>query len=717
MIFLCHRAAYGHELGVEILGSKEQLQARRAHKLTRAGQVRRKQMKTALEDGLNDAKALWLIQHCKSRWESLHGALNAYREERERAEKQMREDFSWRLHRESRHSDVSETIFEKNNDTLNIVGSFRDFLAAQAKNDIFGAKPWFSVKPEGRSDAELSEKLQRHFSYKLKTNNLEDTYLEAIDLAAGLGEAFIKTTWRTETDTFERAVMVLHSKGKPVVLPTGEYIYSTDEIIDERLQPPGDDLEVEVSPAEPRIFAAKSQEFDLPVDGTFEMLYEEATTVIEDGLEAKCLYYRDVAFDPTAPELDLTHTDFFAQFTLGLQDAKAQYQLTAEQYETLRSTAADGDEDVEANRPRTSIDEAVESEDYYDEHGRANIPIHLVEGFVRCDPFGDGRLRRLYLVFNPASEMILFADYLSNVTPGGSLPVSVHKIYPVSGRLYGCGMFERYAYMQEYSDDLFNQISWRNRCHSNPIIAYSPHALEEEEENAKFTFEPGKTWKLKEGVKMEEAIQMAQLPDLDTRTMELLQMSIQFGQMRTGITSASQGEMSSLPQNNTATGVQAMMSRAAVLLKEPIDSLKKSLTRDLRYAVKLTYARFDRIEAFVHGEGEAQELIELSPEEVANLELDVRLLMTQAQNSEKLENSQAAIQLLTQYMQFPEHEKAAGRDLFLQALKSLNFDNADQIIREAVTDPQQLLEILPAELQGPFAQFMQSMQPEEPPQQ
>lgn len=159
------------------------------------------------------------------------------------------------------------------------------------------------------------------------------------------------------------------------------------------------------------------------------------------------------------------------------------------------------------------------------------------------------------------------------------------------------------------------------------------------------------------------------------------------------------------------------MSRAAVLLKEPIDSLKKSLTRDLRYAVKLTYARFDRIEAFVHGEGEAQELIELSPEEVANLELDVRLLMTQAQNSEKLENSQAAIQLLTQYMQFPEHEKAAGRDLFLQALKSLNFDNADQIIREAVTDPQQLLEILPAELQGPFAQFMQSMQPEEPPQQ
>lgn len=216
---------------------------------------------------------------------------------------------------------------------------------------------------------------------------------------------------------------------------------------------------------------------------------------------------------------------------------------------------------------------------------------------------------------------------------------------------------------------------------------------------------------------MEEAIQMAQLPDLDTRTMELLQMSIQFGQMRTGITSASQGEMSSLPQNNTATGVQAMMSRAAVLLKEPIDSLKKSLTRDLRYAVKLTYARFDRIEAFVHGEGEAQELIELSPEEVANLELDVRLLMTQAQNSEKLENSQAAIQLLTQYMQFPEHEKAAGRDLFLQALKSLNFDNADQIIREAVTDPQQLLEILPAELQGPFAQFMQSMQPEEPPQQ
>ena len=701
---------------MEILGSKQQIQARRAEKLNRAGSVRRKRSKTALEDGLNDSKALWLIQHCKSRWEALHGALNSYREIREVAEKQMREDFSWRLQKESRHPDVAETIFERNNDTLNIVGAFRDFLSAQAKNDIFGGKPWFAVQPEGRSDAELSEKLQKHFAFKLKTNNLENTYLEAIDLAAGLGESFIKTTWRTETDTFERAVLALHVNGEPFVLPSGEYVYSTDEIVDERMQPAEEGAEFE-TPKTPRIYAAKAPDFDLPKNGTFEMLYEEATTIIENGLEAKCLYYRDVAFDPTAPELDLVHTDFFNQFTLGLQDAKGQYELTHEQYETLRTTVEEGSDMVESGRPRGAVDEDVERDDYFDDQGRANLPIHLVEGYVRCDPFGDGKLRRIYIVFNPASETILFCDYLSNITPDGSLPVSIHRIYPVSGRLYGCGMFERYGYLQEYSDDLFNQISWRNRCHSNPIIAYDPHSLEEEEEDAKFIFEPGKTWKLKEGAKLEDAIQIAQLPDMDARTMELLQMSIQFGQMRTGISSASQGEMSSLPQNNTATGVQAMMSRAATLLKEPIDCLKKSLTCDLRYAIKLTYARFDQKEAFVHGEGEAQELIALTPEDIANLEMDVRLLMTQAQNTEKLENSQVAIQLLMQYTQLPEHEKAAGRDLFLQALKALNFDNADTIIREAITDPNQLLEILPPDLQPLFAQFLQSMQtPAESPQ-
>jgi len=104
--------------------------------------------------------------------------------------------------------------------------------------------------------------------------------------------------------------------------------------------------------------------------------------------------------------------------------------------------------------------------------------------------------------------------------------------------------------------------------------------------------------------------------------------------------------------------------------------------------VKLLYANQDADETFVHGSGEHLVLARLSAAEVRDLDIHVELLLSQAQNQTKLENAKAGIQIHAQYVALPETEKGAARSLYLQALRALDFADADSIIRQPVTQAQ-----------------------------
>ncbi|HYF33998.1 MAG TPA: hypothetical protein VD994_01805, partial [Prosthecobacter sp.] len=253
--------------------------------------------------------------------------------------------------------------------------------------------------------------------------------------------------------------------------------------------------------------------------------------------------------------------------------------------------------------------------------------------------------------------------------------------------------------VQKQIDDLWNQIGYRNRLHSNPVTGYHPDKLETDEEEADLELAPGMALKLKADARLGEAIEFLALPDLDSRSMELLHLGVQMVQLRSGISSASQGDMSAVPEANTATGIRQLMSRAAVLLKKPIRGLRRSLGRDFSYTVKLHYSNFDREETFVWGEGQNAELVSISAEMVRNLDIDVRMLLTQEQNQTKLEGSTKAMEVLAQYIGLPEAEKVAARPLCLQAIKALEFEGADEIVRAPVLKLEDAIQLLPPEEQ------------------
>ncbi|TDU64114.1 hypothetical protein EI77_04298 [Prosthecobacter fusiformis] len=645
--------------------------------------ISRKRHKSPLEDALeagDGRRMVQLVQWARRQYETYHADLAMWRENRRRYAQEAQDVFAHRTGGEPMDgTGEPRLIFQVQNDSLNFVAGLTEFAAAQAEQDIFGGSPWFAAMPVGKEDPALADVIQKHLQWTFRDGRLSERYCEGITQAACLGEAFTKTWYEVETDRHEQELTVLHVNGEPVMV--GEEYVTTDR-----------------QAAKVKTKGRRS----------WKPLYVEKEAVIRHGVETTVLHFNDVAFREDAPELDLRFTNFYNLIELSVTEARVKFHLGREDAVRLALAAGTSGNNVcLAERPAT-VDNAhgrdgTRVEDYGEEEEERlmNTRVRLVEGFVRVDPFGDGEARRLYVVFPPQSEdWLVYADYLGNISPKGELPIKCHVWEKVPNKLYGRGFFAKYAAVQGKVDDLWNQVSYRNRMHSNPVGGFHPERLERDDDEADLALQPGDMLRLKGEWKLGDVLEFMRMPDLDNRSMELMQTGIQMAQLRSGINAASQGDLAGVPESNTATGIRQIMSRAAVLLKKPVRQLRRSFGRDFSYAVKLFYANYDRDEAFVWGEGENAELMKLTAEKVADLDIDVRMLLTQEQNQTKLEGAKVAVDLFGQWVQMPEVEKVNARPLFLQAIKALEFDQADEIICRPLPTLEDAAELLPKEEQA-----------------
>lgn len=665
--------------------------ASRNMRMLRLSEHKRRKAVSPLEDRLSEDRLDWLGVHLSQRWDTLYGSLTDWRNRCQRYEEESSNNFEWR--RRERNKDGVPKIYERQNDTLNTVGALAEFFAAQAANDLFGSSPWFGARPEGKDDPKLAEAVAKHMAYKLKSTNATEIYRDAVDVATILGTAFVKKWWCIETDEWEEEKHVLvDGKKQPILTASGDFVYDSDE-----LQEVTDEQTGKV------IAFTIARDPNLRITGNLDYSprYFPKTDVAYRNLKAGVLNYRDVAFDNSATELRLEQTGFYHRFEIRIADARDRFGLTKLQVQNLVAHATRKRTNEPSEIIRTSQQDGEES-------GLADF-VTLVEAYEKCNVLGNGKLKNIYAVFNPITHEVLMADYLANVTPKGRLPIHCHRIFRKPWQLTGVGFFEKFAYAQDDIDSQYNRVNYRIRKTANPIAGVDDSQLDApEDEDSDVSFDPDKVVKLKPNGRMDAYLQVAKLPTSDGSEENQMQTSLQMLQLRTGITSASQGDIAGVPESNTATGIKALISRSAVLLKKQVDVLKTSLTEDLCYNAQLIYANQDTDETFLWGDGEAQELIALKADAVKGLDINVRLLMSQSQNQFKLEAAQTAIGMLTSFIQLPEVEKVSARPLFVQALKALEFEDADTIIREAIVGPSDVLPLLPPELQARFQQFLAS---------
>lgn len=649
-------------------------------------------------ESLIRAKGTWetVETYIGDRLDNLMFSGNQWRRDLEKFQRQAENNFEDRLagddSRELDPDTAWKRIFSESNSTMDIVGGFADFVYAQAANDIFGARPWLACGPRGKADPQLASDISRYTHWKFDLSNVEAGYLSALKRAVDLGTAFPKWIYTKTPDTHERRATVLaDAKGTPVTTETGDYI-----------EDPGDGTGQALLDANPG-----SQ--------WIERVISE-TVFIDNNVEVIDVSFRDVVWDLTARDFDLRFTDVFTRVKIPALDAARIYELALDAIEQiqpvtggLQAGADESGELAEQHRAEQSPDEG-----HRHHHQFRNHHIELWEGFVRMDPVGDGKPRRMFVVYDRTGKRMLKADYLWNITPKGILPIHPLRIYRIPGRAYGVGIYERYEHLTNDVDGFYNSLAVRAQF-TKPITGRDKSAAELDDEEPIEEIDIRRPVELKTGKKLTEYLQFLQIPESGGDINSLLQQLVQIGQMRTGISAASQGELSSVPDNSTATGIKQLQSRAAVLLKWPINDAKRDCLPGMSYGVRLLLANMDIGETFVWGEGETVELIELTPARIRGIEMDVKLSMSQTQNMESLQNTQQAIQVALQYITLPEPEKVSLRPLFVQAVKSLGFDHADQFIREAITSPEQLLAMLPPELAAPFQAFLQQLQGQQQP--
>lgn len=648
----------------------------------------RKRNKTPLEDALaadGGSRAVRLVQWAREQKTNYDTALTKWRENRRVYAEQAQDIFTSRAEapRKARQTvDEAASIFDMRNDSLNVVAALAEFASAQAEEDIFGGDPWFAAKPIGRNDPDLAEQIQKHLQWTFRDGRLVNAHCDSIAHAVCLGECFTKTLYNIQTDEFERATWCLHIDDKPVVDAAGEYV-TTDE---------------QVAMLDPASLKGKPE---------WKLAYRREQTVIRQGVEVIPIHYADIAFREDAPELDLLHTNVYLSVEMSTAEAMRRFNLSKEDALRLAQIAdvkrvSDEERQKEDQKDRTTFTATPEEPLGEDEAAKLlNTRVRLIEGYILADVTGTGKQARCCIVFPPmAEDWIIWADYLANVSPKAELPIKVDVWEPVPHKLYGRGFFSKYAYVQDGTDNLWNQVQFRNAMAANPITALHKENMLLDDDADDVVFKPGFTVVPKPGKSLDECIEFAKLPDGDQRSMELMQIGIQLAQLRSGITSAAQGDLSGVPESNTATGIKSLMSRAAVLLKKPIRRIRRCKGRAFAYAVKLFYSNFDREEAFVWGEGRNQQLVTMSPEQIRDLDIDVTMLLTQEQNQTKLEGAQVASQMIAQWLAVPEAEKASVRPLFLQAVKALDFDQADEIVRQPITTIEDCISLLgPNEVQ------------------
>ena len=641
----------------------------------------RKRTKTPLEDALaagGGTRAVRLVQWARQQKAQYDAGLVQWRANRLRWAQEAQDIFEHRARarRERLELEDALSVFEVANDSVNIVASLAEFAAAQAEQDIFGGEPWFAANPVGRADAKLADDIQHHLQWSFRDGRFVDAQCLGIDQAVTLGECFMKMMYATDVDEHEATTPCLHKDGEPVLDAQGNYVTSDAQVR-----------------ALGRRLKGKLEWRDA---------YETRQVVIRQGVEAVPVHFNDISFREDAPELDLRHTNVYLSVEMSTFEAMRRFNLSKEDAIRLARCAETRlHTEEELQRERTAdatVTCAAADEPLGEEEAEKllNTRVRLIEAYIRADATGTGREARMCIVFPPLQEdWIVWADYLANVSPKAELPIKCEVWEPVPHRLYGRGFFSKYAYLQTGTDNLWNQVNFRNEMHANPLTAVHEENLMQDEDSGQVIIGPGKTIRPKAGKRLEDCLEFAQLPDADTRSMELFQTGMQLAQLRSGITNASQGDLSSVPESNTATGVKALMSRAAVLLKKPVRRLRRAKGRGFSYAVKLLYANFDRAEAFAWGEGADKELITITPEHVRDLDIDVVMLLTQEQNQEKLQSAQVMMQLEQSYSGLPETDKAGARIGIVQALKALEFANPEEMVRRPAVTIESCLPLLP----------------------
>jgi hypothetical protein len=610
--------------------------------------------------------------------------------------KRQRAMEAWRDNREARKMEL-QGVFKFSNYSLNILKRAAKMLASRANRDMFGTDPIFSAIPEGVNDAAQAAKVDQLAQFKLRSSGLKTVGKEANRLAFILGERVVKVTHRVEREKFKTRKEVLMTrfggiwltrKGRPITRDdwmqdpiSGQMVCRHDPMI--------------VMPERP-IYAEKIVDEEL---------------IRHKGPVYQGIDYRDFLCPLKAPSIQ--KADFCAHlYAMEASEALLVFnrpdllrgkegvfwKILHRMREVLTRSFGPNITDLSG----ATEDKAERGENSgITQRNAGPAYLQIAECYFRYDIDKDGSMPDIVAIVAFEKEgdgqgTLLYWNYVAECFPQGRRPFEVMARYPETDRWYGVGLYEEFEEKDLFIDLCFNRENFANMREGN-LMVFNYNAVEDQ--NRQFELGDGRPWKAKEGKSIEDILQVKRVIEPTEGIRSVRDAMLQMLQLEIGVMNEAEGQVAGTPSSDTATGINANAETADNLLWEQMGHLEGEegcggLTGLIQQGVNLTLWHLDPIETFTYMEGDTQKIETLRREEVQNLRMNVRLLLTRRKVRQQMEQDDKAVQLMMNYTQtilsgmqqgLPLETLQAIRQLFIQRAKGLEVQQADRVFFDPAT--------------------------------
>ena len=634
----------------------------------------------------------------KSDWldnqESGISGMETFMGKRETYERTYHNDVAWR-------KNLIGEIFEKSNFVAPVARRITRQMIARATNYFFGTDPWFAATPIGynATNHSLAEKVDRFLHYKLQSVGSVHEKRTAIELAFVRGESVIKTIYKRKEDIYEvEAEVLIDVEGNPIMDSLGGYIYKHDRWADEILV---DDITGEES-LSGRMVLERDTDTIMPEAVLYQLMKIKDRNVLYDGPESRPVYFKDFLCPLDAPTIEeadcvihlydlpfMELADTYRRKGI-LSDGDSQDpEATIKAVEMLRELSVNDGRKKSLRVDRSNSEDENDAELNQNTDAETDPMMNCVECWVRFDANEDGIVENLMVLIDRETRLPIFYEYVANVTADGNRPFTVIRPTEVDGRWYGVGAMEMFSSAQSIIDLLVNR--WNlSHSESGRVTFFNPSMTYEGDTDPNLRVNEGKTYTLKPGFKPEDALGVVPLYNIEhNHIREMFELFMQMAMNESGIQNANDANAAGLDQAKLATGIRNLEKSGMEMFAVYISSLEKGIEATVQRESLVVLSHLKQKEVFDFMEGQDTQLMEITPDEVRNLSVNVSILLSRYRNEQAIQQASAGISAVQAFYAQPYLQQIQTTTFYRMIVKALDLRvDPDAIITPIDLPPQ-----------------------------
>jgi len=595
---------------------------------------------------------------------------------------------------------LEQGIFSKSNLVLPLSRRVWRQMAARGNSYFFSTQPFFSAEPVGLLDRAKADRVNRYAQWKLDRSGLAAVGHSVIDRAFAIGECVTKTIHTRDERPYQTWASVLTDEvGNDILTSNGDVVLESDIWMPQigKNEETGEEFDTGnyVLKKDPSVMKPFN------IVWTEKLIWRKKKYYV--GPESTQVHFLDFICPLEAQSIE--KADFIAH-----QYDKPMMEIV-DQWRKADEAASATEEKINATKEaiklisgvsntgssenyQKNVDPTLSNIDQVSSRTSMISSVRIAECYLQYDTNGDGILEDIMLVMDKATGTPIFYDYIQNVTADGKRPFTVVRALEVPNRWYGIGTFEIFDKAQEYCDLTMNRMN-HAASKEGRVDFWQPFNTIEGAADTNLKLNWGGTYTLKNGKAAEDCLQSIYLKDNKMDGLrELLNLQVQMAMQESGVSNTNDSNIAGLDSTKLATGIRNIEASGQEVFGSYIHQLEIGIQGLARKEISTLFAHLDELEIYRYfeqneagGEG-AGTLIEIDPNEIGDMDLDVTILLSRYKGEQVIANSNAVIETINAfYAQAPEIQAitAPAFQEILKALKVIDYDR--RIVPTTVSVP------------------------------